>query len=171
MGKRSDFKRVEKDFYRTIDKRASAALLPFLDPFTRYSEPCCGTGDLIVSLAEAQMICTHANDIEWGKDALTLTRAELNSPDCIISNPPWSRDVLHPMIEHFCSIAPYVWLLFDSNWANTKQSSRLVKEYCTDIVAVGRLIWIPGTTMSGKDDCSWFRFSKHKRHPTVFHGR
>lgn len=171
MGSRSDFKRVEKDFYRTIDQRAVKALLPFLDPFTRYSEPCCGVGDLIISLTEAQMICTHANDIEWGKDALTLTREELNNPECIISNPPWQRKILHPMIEHFCHISPHVWLLFDSNWANTKQSSRLMKEYCTDIVSVGRLIWIPGTTMSGKDDTSWFRFSRYKKHPTVFHGR
>lgn len=148
-----------------------AALLPFLDKFTRYSEPCVGVGDLNISLMMNQMVCTHVKDIEWGKDALTLTRSELNNPDCIITNPPWQRSLLHPMIEHFVDIAPYSWLLFDSNWANTKQSSQLVRDYCTDIVAVGRLIWIPGTTMSGKDDCSWYRFSRFKRGNTSFHGR
>ncbi len=171
MGKRSDFKRVERDFYRTIDKRAIGALMPFLEPFTRYSEPACGVGDIVIQLAEKQMICTHANDIEWGKDALKLTREELNNPDCIITNPPWDRKILHAMIDHFVSIAPYVWLLFDADWKQTGQSSRLMKDYCTDVVAIGRLIWIPGTKMSGKDNCAWYRFSKHKRHPTIFHGR
>lgn len=171
IGKRSDFKRVERDFYRTIDKREIGALMPFLDPFTRYSEPTCGVGDIVIQLAEKQMICTHANDIEWGKDALKLTREELNNPDCIITNPPWDRKILHAMIDHFVSIAPYVWLLFDADWKQTGQSSRLMKDYCTDVVAVGRLIWIPGTKMSGKDNCAWYRFSKHKSHPTIFHGR
>lgn len=171
MGKRSDFERVEKDFYRTIDPRALAALLPFLPKFTRYSEPCCGVGDLLLSLTEAQMVNTHANDIEWGKDALTLTAADLGGADCIITNPPWDRKLLHPMIDHFVSIAPYVWLLFDADWKQTKQSARFMKDYCTDVVAVGRLIWIPGTTMSGKDNCAWYRFSKHKHAGTQFHGR
>ena len=29
---------------------------------------------------------------------------------------------------------------------------------CTDIVAVGRLRWIEGTTMSGKQNFAWYRF-------------
>lgn len=169
MGKRSDFERVEKDFYRTIDKRAVDALLPFVPKFTRFVEPCNGAGDLSFRLMMEQLICVHVSDIETGTDALSLKTHDLNAADCIITNPPWSRKILHPIIEHFIDIAPCAWLLFDADWPHTKQSSRYMK-YCSDIVSVGRLIWIPGTKTSGKDNCAWYRFSKDATQ-TFFHGR
>jgi hypothetical protein len=169
MGKRSDFERVEKDFYRTIDRRAVDALLPLVPKFTRFAEPCTGSGDLAFRLMMEQNICTLATDISLGVDALTLTKSDLNDAECIITNPPWSRKILHPMIEHFIDIAPYTWLLFDADWPHTKQSKTYMK-YCSDVVSVGRLIWIPGTTTSGKDNCAWYRFSKDAKQ-TVFHGR
>lgn len=78
--------------------------------------------------------------------------------DAIITNPPWSRKLLHPMIEKFMGIAP-TWLLFDANWMFTKQARRYLPN-CVKIVSVGRLKWIPDTTMSAKDDCAWFYFRK-----------
>lgn len=173
MGKRSNFERIEKDFYRTIDPRAVAALLPHLKPGTRFAEPCSGAGDLMLSLIDAGHECWWHSDISDESmpiDALSLQSWHLNGCDCIITNPPWSRPILHKMIEHFTEIAPYTWLLFDADWAHTKQSAPYMK-WCTDIVSVGRLIWIPGTTTSGKDNCSWYRFSKDKSGPTKFHGR
>jgi len=169
MGKRSDFERVEKDFYRTIDPRAIDALLPFVPKFTRFAEPCNGAGDLSFRLMMEQMICTHVSDIEMGTNALSLTNEDMARPDCIITNPPWSRKILHQMIEHFIDIAPYTWLLFDADWPHTKQSKPYMK-YCSDIVSIGRLIWIPGTTTSGKDNCAWYRFGKDATQ-TIFHGR
>jgi hypothetical protein len=38
MGKRSDFERIGKDFYRTIDTRASANLFPYLKYGTKFAE-------------------------------------------------------------------------------------------------------------------------------------
>lgn len=158
MGKRSDFARVEKDFYRTIDPRAGAALAPHLEAETRFWEPCIGDGDLVNQLVGFGHVCEWGSDVsmENGEDALSI-RDTGGLP--IITNPPWSRPILHAMIDHFVNVAPYCWLLFDADWAHTKQSAPYMK-YCSDIVSVGRLIWIPGTTMSGKDNCAWYRFSR-----------
>jgi len=189
MGKRSDFERVDKDFYRTIDKRAGDILSPFLlqeaEELTgwngskvvelRYAEPCYGMGDLANQLNGMRHRCKWASDINptynyvYERDALSITSTDIIDCDVIITNPPWSRPILHKMIEHFSSLKP-TWLLFDSDWSFTLQSKPYM-ELCTDIVAVGRLKWIPGTTMSGKDNCSWYRFDENKEGYTRFHGR
>src|SRR5690606_29085479 len=122
------------------------------------------------SLIEAGHHCPWFGDISEGLDALLLQKKHVANADCIITNPPWSRPILHAMIDHFMEIAPYAWLLFDADWAHTRQSAPYMHK-CTDIVSVGRLIWIPGTTTSGKDNVAWYRFSKDKDGPTRFHGR
>jgi len=177
MSKRSDqFERVEKDYYPTIDLNAGRILANHLfrertDEIT-YAEPCYGQGHLEKNLNSANSLfqCRFKSDIDMGIDALTLTKEDLADCEMIITNPPWSRQILHSMIEHFSLLRP-TWLLFDANWMNTKQSSFYMKDLCTDVVAVGRLKWIEGTTMSGKDDCSWYLFDKDKNEVTRFHGR
>jgi hypothetical protein len=172
MGKRSDFERVEKDFYRTIDPRAVAALAPHLKPQTRFAEPCAGAGDLIKALEEIGHRCVWQSDIAFDDpvDAAMLNM-EVVAPyaDAVITNPPWTRNELHPIIENLSAGLP-TWLLFDADWAHTRQSAPYMGR-CTDIVSIGRLIWIPGTTTSGKDNCAWYRFSRDKDGPTRFHGR
>jgi hypothetical protein len=175
LGKRSAFKRVEKDFYRTIDWRAVASLQPFLNPRTRYAEPCWGFGDLESWLQIKGHECVFRSDVMpyytdiLQKDALELTSDDLSTAECVITNPPWSRNILHPMIEHLSQLKP-TWLLFDSDWCHTKQSQPYM-DYCTDIVSVGRLIWIPDTNISGKDNCSWYKFTGTKAVNTIFHPR
>lgn len=156
MGKRSDFKRVDKDYYPTIDIRAWYALKPHLpDDFT-YAEPCYGGGHLS-RMIEGHMV--YASDLENDNiDALDIIDDDIYHADYIITNPPWSRKILHPMIDHFRSLKP-TWLLFDADWAHTKQSSEYMK-YCKKIVSIGRLIWIEGTKTSGKDNCAWYLFDK-----------
>lgn len=173
MGKRSDFERIEKDFYATIDPRAVAALAPHLPQGTKFAEPCAGAGDLIVSLEGLGHECWWSSDIGVSPyaqmDALDLTEFEVSDCDMIITNPPWSRPLLHKMIIHFSRLRP-TWLLFDADWAHTRQSAAYM-HLCTDIVSIGRLIWIPGTTMTGKDNCAFYRFALDKEGPTKFHGR
>jgi hypothetical protein len=55
--------------------------------------------------------------------------------------------------------APFAWLLFDSNWSNTKQSRGLLR-HCTIILPIGRVKWIPDSPYAGKDDAAWFRFDR-----------
>lgn len=189
MGKRSDFPKVPKDLYQTCDPRAVAPLLPFLPQRTRFAEPCCGEYALIRQLERAGHSCYWASDIEdrWDKmvavagsgvqfrgnvaDALTLTNP-LKQADCIITNPPWTRTkknpILHKLIEHFRA-QNRAWLLIDSAWAFTQQSSPYMK-YCSRFVAVGRVRWIPNTKNDGKDDAAWYCFEQQPCE-TIFTGR
>ena len=52
MGKRSNFERIEKDFYPTPYK-AILPLLPHLSKDVWFYEPCCGANDLINHLVLA----------------------------------------------------------------------------------------------------------------------
>lgn len=165
MGKRSSFDRIEKDFYRSIDPRISSHLSPHIYVGTKYYEPCCGDGDLINQLDFLN--CVGHSDIE--KDALSLKEVDLSGAELIITNPPWTRSILHDMIIHFSSLRD-TWLLFDADWMHTKQSSWFVNNLCTDIVSVGRLIWIPDTKVQGKDNCAWYKFSVNKNETTKFYG-
>ena len=173
MGKRSNFERIDKDLYRTFDKRAGDALRPYLPHACTYVEPCCGHGDLIKNLSRFPNIrCVRSTDISapYCVDAMTLDESSLEGVDYIITNPPWTRSILHPMIEHFAKLRP-TWLLFDADWAHTKQSIELQRKYCNQIVSVGRLIFIPGTKTGGKDNCAWYLFDANKSADIIFEPR
>ena len=168
LGKRSDFERREADFYPT----PRAAVMPLI-PYLRgsgvhgFAEPCAGDGDLVRHLEGFGLQCVYAGDIRSGQDALALD--DYGAADVIISNPPWSRDLMHRLIAHFQNIRP-TWLLLDADWAHTKQAAPFLP-HCSDIVAVGRQKWIEGSKHTGKDNCAWYRFDiKHKAGP-AFHGR
>ena len=129
MGRRSDFPRIPKDAYATPAK-AVLPLLPFLAPATRFIEPCAGDGALTRHLEEHGHVCVGAFDIEprnpsvVRRDALTLTAGEVGTADCFITNLPWSRPLLHPLIDHLRGLLP-VWTIIDANWAHTKQAAEL----------------------------------------------
>lgn len=171
MGKRSDFLRIDKDAYQTIDPRAVSALEPHLSPNASFAEPCVGDGllrDRLLSLS-LDLQCAYEGDINLGRDALNLSDDDLIECDLIITNPPWSRPILHRMINHFSSLRP-TWLLFDADWVHTKQSAPLMSRL-SKIVSVGRLRWISGTTMQGKDNCAWYLFDARHSGSVEFFGR
>ena len=101
-------------------------------------------------------------------DALKPGSLDMAEYDAIITNPPWTREIMHPMIDRFRYLAP-TWLLFDADWMHTKQAAPYMP-YCSDIVSVGRLKWISGSKHVGKDNAAWYRFDRHM-HVTRFHGR
>lgn len=158
MGKRSDFQRVERDFYPT-PMAAVIPLLSHLSKNTNFVEPCAGNGALIDHLTLCGHVCTDAWDIEPLRqdikqaDALTIG---LGDSDCFITNPPWNRKILHPMIEHLSTIAP-TWLLFDADWIHTKQSIKFMPRL-RKIISIGRVKWIPDSKTTGKDNCCWYLF-------------
>lgn len=158
MGKRSDFERRPQDKYFT-PQAAVAPLLPHLKPGSSFVEPCAGDGRLIRHLEAAGHRCHYACDIEPDdvriprRDALEITHV---AADYVISNPPWGRDVFHPLIAHFAPMVP-TWFLFDANWLFTKQAAPYMK-WCSKIVVIGRVKWIEGSKMTGKDDAVWGLF-------------
>jgi hypothetical protein len=167
VNKRSDFKRRKHDDYPTIDPRAVKALRPYLYGVKTFAEPCCGRGDLVRWLESIRLTCVLQSDIVTGTDALALR--DFRGADAIITNPPWSRALLHPLILHFQKYAP-TWLLFDSDWAYNRHAMPYI-EQCCDIVAVGRLTWFEDTRHSGKDNVSWYKFWHRHHGGPKFHGR
>lgn len=160
MGKRSNFARIDRDAYQTIDPRAVDMLIPHLRGIRTFAEPCAGEGYLVGQLQAAGLVCTYEGDISTGLDALVHPFGDDATFDAIISNVPWRRDILHPMIVRFQAMAPS-WLLFDAEWAHTKQAAPYLDQ-CSHIVSVGRLKWIPNSPHQSKDSCAWFRF--HSQH-------
>lgn len=172
MGKRSEFERRKNDLYETWDPRAVPPLLAHLKAATRFVEPCAGAGALLDQLTTAGHICARAWDIDPKRSDIdrhdALTRI-VGNIDCFITNPPWTRDILHPLIVHLSDQAP-TWLLFDADWKYTKQS-RPYMPRCRQIVPVGRLKWIRGSKYDSKDNCAWYRFDKPNDEPAHFYAR
>ena len=170
MGKRSDFERKPRDFYPTPIE-AVEPLLEHLPEDFSFVEPCAGNGTLIEHL-ETKGICMWASDIEPQADGIhkndysEIGYNELIESDYVITNPPWDRKILHPMIQYF---APRIrtWLLFDADWMHTKQSVPYMN-MCSKIVSVGRIKWFGN--MTGKDNCAWYLFDR-KVNNTIFYGR
>jgi len=168
MGKRSEFKRRKNDAYMTWDKRAVLPLVPHIPVGARYAEPCCGDGSLITNLSSHGLICNYSGDIATGQDAMALSDYNIQDCDYVITNPPWTRAILHPMIDHFRKLKP-TWLLFDADWMHTKQAKPYMP-YCWKIASVGRVRWIPDSKMDGKDNVCWYLFGDGVR-ATIFVGR
>lgn len=171
MGKRSSFARRERDFYPT-PAEAVTPLLPHLAPGSRFVEPCAGDGALIDHLKGAGHICLHASDIE-PRRADIIEADALNGPwsgwELFITNPPWDRKVLHPLIVHLSDCAP-TWLLFDADWKHTRQAAPYLPRL-RKIVSVGRVKWIPDSPFTGKDNCAWHLFTAESDAPAQFFGR
>jgi hypothetical protein len=175
VGKRSSFERIPRDFYPT-PAEAVVPLVPHLATGVHYLEPCVGDGALIMHLSDHGILFTDAWDIEprgWGDkaDATTQTypEASIARATHFITNPPWSRDVLHPIILNLSRQLP-TWLLFDADWMHTRQSTPFMP-YLRKIVSVGRVKWIPDSKMTGKDNCCWYLFDQTNDAPTQFVGR
>ena len=162
MGKRSNFERRERDFYPT-PREAVLPLVPHLRDVRTFAEPCCGDRALVRHLESVGLRCTYAGDIATGQDALACE--SFDSP--VITNTPWRRDLLHPMIKHFIRCASFAWLLFDADWAHTKQSRPLIP-HCSLILPIGRVKWIADSRDTGKDNAAWYRFDlNHIEGPTL----
>jgi hypothetical protein len=97
MGKRSSgsFERRAGDFYAV----AVLPLIPWLRGVRTFAEPCAGAGDLVRHLESFGFKCVYQGDISTGQDALAI--AGYGVIDAIITNPPYTLDVMHALIAHF----------------------------------------------------------------------
>lgn len=162
MGKRSNFERKKNDFYPT-PYEAVLPLLNHLEQGTRYIEPCVGAGDLCNHLAKHSHVCLASYDLP---DDATTKNYGVKDDTIFITNPPWTRQLLHPMIDNLRQQAP-TWLLFDAGWMHTKQAKNYLP-YCQKIVTVGRVKWIPDSGYGSLDDSCWYLFVGHTTQTTFF---
>lgn len=142
-------------------------LLPFLRGVRTFAEPCCGDGALVRHLESFGLRCVYAGDITAGQDALALDH--YGAADAIITNPPYTRELMHRLIAHFQRIAP-TWLLIDYDWSATKQAAEYLA-HCSDIVVLARLKWFDGSKHTGKDNHAWYRFDARHSSGPAFHWR
>jgi hypothetical protein len=155
MGKRSDFPRIERDSYST-PLAAVLPLLPQLPPKTRFVEPCCGGAALIGHLVGAGHICVGRYDLP--EHDACVTRYFVPKGAIFISNPPWSRPVMHRIIANLSDQA-LAWLLIDWDWLATLQAAPYL-DRLRQVVIIGRVKWIEGSEFTGKDSCCWCLFGR-----------
>lgn len=173
MGKRTSFEKIPKDKWPT-PYNAVEPLLPFLAPKTHYIEPCANDAILIRHLARHGHRCVGALDIEPRHPQVTrgdATRARWANPPMFITNLPWSRPILHRLIEHLSAQA-VLWTIIDADWMHTGQASEYLA-YCTDVITIGRQIWVPGTDVAGYENAAWYRFDRKNPGPfagPIYHG-
>lgn len=174
MGKRSEFERLPRDFYPTPIE-AVLPLVRHLPKSGLFAEPCAGDGRLVLHIEQLTELKGYwMTDIEPMVDFVGEGDAlsdVIKGCDVCITNPPWNRKILHPLIENLAPQLP-TWLLFDSDWMHTKQSVPYMK-WCQKVVSIGRVKWIEGSKMTGKDNCCWYLFDAKKitGMTTQFHGR
>jgi hypothetical protein len=174
LGKRSDFERNPHDSYPT-PYEAVLPLLPFLANVYTFAEPCCGGGFLIQHLERHRLRCVlrsdivqSANETQLLRDARQLCTGDFsNKPDAIITNPPWTRDVLLEIIGNLKWLAP-TWLLLSGDWLFNKSSAEYLPD-ATDIVAIGRVKWMPDSEYTGKENACWVRFVGGHDRGATFH--
>lgn len=174
MGKRSDFPKVEKDYYPTTDPRAVEPLVPFIRGKT-YAEPCYGNGDLEDLLMEVA-ICKWRSDVRETVgsskvlDAMSLAKGDLDGIDLIVTNPPFTKTVLMPMLAHFITLKP-TWLLLPADYAYNVYFGDAMRK-CAKMVSVGRLKWIKDSKHTSVDNFCWYFWPQHSTHQqTIFVGR
>jgi len=176
MSKRSSFDKIPREYYPTTDPKA---IPPKFIEFIRgktYAEPCCGEGDLTELLMDISS-CRWESDIEYrgcGKqwDAMCLSKNELERCDLIITNPPYSRDVLLPMIDHFISLKP-TWLLLPADMMHNLYFGDYMRK-CSKVISVGRICWFPkeGKRVASTDNYMWAYWEQEADETeTIFYGR
>ncbi len=168
MSKYSKPQHRPRDFWPT-PAEAVEPLLRHIEYGATFVEPCAGDGSLVRHLQTGGLSCVWASDIEpqaagiAKRDALQGVAHVCRRADYIITNPPWTRSVLHPMISAFRMARP-TWLLFQADWWHTKQAEEFAP-YCEKIVPVGRVRWVPGSADKSKENAAWYLF---RRRPVPF---
>lgn len=171
MGKRSEFKRVPKDKYMTWDRRPVRALQPHLPRGVSFAEPCAGSGDLVANMKWFGHYCVYACDVQPGRNRDWIEKRDARDLDkrwrrgagakMFVTNPPWTRPILHELIEFLPTLLP-TWLLLDADWMHTQQAADYL-DRCSHIVSAGRVRWIKNSADDGVDNVAWY-FFPHRGH-------
>ncbi|MET4483150.1 hypothetical protein [Bradyrhizobium sp. F1.13.3] len=186
MGKRSSYPRAPRDLYPT-PRRGAEPLFQFLrrDRVRTFAEFCAGPSpdkyQLVQHLEAAGFRAVYAGDIATGRDALTLTRADLNGADAIVTNPPTKHEWENPkgstthllcdLIQHGLDLGVPAWLLIAHDFVTSLKATPYLK-YCPDIVVIPRMKWFPGSKSGAMDSFSWFKFDPaYRLGTTVVHHR
>jgi hypothetical protein len=184
MGKRSNFARSKHDAYDTTDPAAVEALLAQPDlcwSGVRFIEPCAGKGALRDQLVAKGLTCVAAYDIAPRAEGIFRGNSGLTAAgtprllsvhrdaQCFITNPPWSYELLIPILLNLYWQLP-TWLLLSADFVHTQQAAPFMP-LCRRIVSIGRMRWVEGSKHDGKDNAAWMLFARPTTPPPQFIGR
>lgn len=170
MGKRSDKPRRAGDFYPT-PAEAVGPLLPHIEDIIMFEEPCAGDGRLVDALEQYGKICTYSCDLFPRRPDISTFNAfdiTTTTAQAFITNPPWTWELLEPMVLHLSDIAP-TWVLLNADTMHNVRSS-VIGEYCVKVVSVGRVSWMMNG-VKGMENAAWFLFDKSFTGETAFYWR
>ena len=159
MGKRSSFTRVTRE-PTSRHLAATIPLIPHLkaEGIISFVEPCCGQGDLVRHLEAAGLTCSYSGDIVTGQDGRRLTRALCGDADAIITNPPFTKPLMHELLQAFVDTGLPVWILCGLDWVATLSAVPYLPK-CSDVVPIGRVKWFADSEFTSLENYAWFRFS------------
>ena len=180
MGKRSDFVKKPRDAYFTPEKAFTPIIEDLIEQYDGgviFCEPCAGNAALIKHVEKwvPGSVCIFAMDLEpqaegiLKGDSSTLSGENLENCDLIITNPPFSWNVLQPMLDRWIKLLPTVLLLPADFMHNLRFQKYLT--HCYKIVGIGRVKWIEDSKMSGMDNYCWYFFTPEETGNTIFKGR
>jgi len=169
MGKRSDFDRLTRDFYATIDPKALPETFLECVSGSTYAEPCYGNGDLVRLIGD-RAECLHKSDIEGGEgcqqlDGTKLTYGDIWKCNAIVTNPPYKRTMLDPLLDQWLTVKKPIWLLLPADYMHNITFGKYM-EKCSKVVSVGRLfwfksVWVVNEQISLDSRPDWCRDGKH----------
>lgn len=137
-------------------RAALEPLLPLLEPGTEFVEPCAGDGRLIEMLEEAGHRCIWAIDVEprGGNPLIECADATRCATEglTIITNPPFERRLLDPLLAHWLGRSP-LWLLLPADMICNIWTIPLTRRV-DRIVPLGRVSWMDNGT-GGFENYAW----------------
>lgn len=157
----SSAKTNPSDFWPT----PPSAVLPLVPHLTldtlknAFIEPCAGDGALVDALVAQGLECVLASDIAprhtsiIQKDAAKMRLVSAIYP--IVTNPPWARPLLEPILANLVGKAP-VWLLLPLDMAANLWTNPYMR-HVNKIVPLGRVSWL-GNGKAGMENSMWARF-------------
>lgn len=156
------FERRANDAYFT-PVEAIYPLAEALNPCT-FIEPCAGDGVIVDTLALADFDCAAATDISPAgpsvskKDALAYTFEDVQGVDAVITNPPFKKDMLVPIMDHFLMLETSMVLLLPLDYIANLWFAPYAA-HVHKVLPIGRVRWIPGSKSMSMENFAWVALS------------
>ena len=132
-------------------------LLRALPPASLFTEPCAGDGALIGALEAAGHICVDAYDIDpRGPDICVADALDITSEGLLITNPPFARPLLEPLLAHWTGRCD-IWLLLPLDMLCNLWCAPYM-QHVGHLAPIGRVSWLSNGT-GGFENYAWFRFN------------